>query len=71
MTLSIMMLAVRVNQYQSNSGKTMSDGSTFHEVPRIVNNLRQRRGIYAVPPLAFGPVAFGKLSICLANLSCA
>lgn len=66
--LSIMMLAVRVNQYQSNAVKTMSDGSTFHKALRIVNNLHQRNGIYAVSLLSFGPAVFGKLSICLANL---
>lgn len=47
----------------------MSDGSTFHKALRIVNNLHQRDGIYAVSPLSFGPVVFGKSSICLANLS--
>ncbi len=45
LTLSIMMLAVRVNQYQSNPVKTMSDGSTYHKALRIVNNLHQHNGI--------------------------
>lgn len=67
--LSIIMLAVRVNQYQSNPVKTMSDGFTFHKAPRIVNNLHQRNRFYAVSPLSFGLALFGKLSICLANLS--
>lgn len=62
--LSIMMLAVRVNQYQSNPVKTMSDGSTFHKVQGIVNYLHQRNGIYAASPLPFGPAVFGKSSIC-------
>lgn len=44
-------------------------GSTFHKALRIVNNLHQCNGIYAVSPLSFGPVVFGNLSICLANLS--
>lgn len=67
--LSIMMLVVRVNQYQSIPVKTMSDGSTFQKAQRIVNNLRLHNGIYAVSPLSFGPAVFSKLSICLANLS--
>lgn len=61
----IMMRRVRVNQYQSNPVKTMSDGWA----PRIANNLQQRNGIYAASAFSFRPAAFGKLSICLANLS--
>lgn len=67
--LSIIMLAVRINQYQSNPVKTMRDGFTFHKALRIVNNLHQRNRFYTVSPLSFGLVLFGKLSICLANLS--
>lgn len=39
--LSIIMLAVRVSQYQSNPVRTMSGRSTFHEAQRVVNNLHQ------------------------------
>lgn len=51
--LSIVILAVRVDQYQSDPVKAMSDGSA----PRIVNYLHRGNGIHALP---FGPVVFGK-----------
>lgn len=46
----------------------MSDGSTSHKAPRIVNNLHRRDRFYAASPLSFGLVVSGKLSICMANL---
>lgn len=60
-TLSIMMLAVRANQYQSNPAKTMSDGSTFQKARRIVSNVRQHGGIDAVALLSFGPVSIWQM----------